>query len=167
MKHTSLAYPGLVLCACLLGGCNQALPSKKISSEASRQARLDWNVKTLVTVYQKMGNTDIAWDAPAAQALTEFARTRAQVTDPGEPWVEIIATNCDAAVQAGCDDPMIRYLYIRFSMSQTNTPKAFSDALDEVAGNMQASAYPDLRKFYASLRAYQQFTFTYGYGLQR
>ncbi len=126
--------------------------------------RLDWNMKTLVQAYQDIGNTDQAWDKPAIQALTEFARSRSLVLDPDEPWAEIIATNCGAAINAGCDDPMIRYLYIKCSMSQTNTPRAFSDAFDDVESNMQESQYPGIRKFYVSLRAYQQFTYTYGYG---
>jgi hypothetical protein len=151
----------LVLAFAFFTGCSKTPPAKVISPEAAQQSRLDWNMKTLVSAYEEDGNTDPAWDAPAKRALTEFARSRAQVIDPGEPWVEIIATNCEAAIDAGCDDPLIRYLYIKNSMSQTNTPRAFCDAFDEVESNMQHSLYPDIRKFYASLRAYQQYYYVY------
>jgi hypothetical protein len=153
----------LIFVSFLLAGCG-AGASKKISPEAAQTNRLDWNMKTLVATYQNNGNTDSRWDEPATRALTEFARTRSRVTDLYEPWGNIIATNSEAAVNAGCNDPMVRYLYIKFSMSQTNTPKAFSDAFIEVEANMQKSQYPNIRKFYASLRAAQQYIYAYGYG---
>lgn len=149
---------------CLLfTGCGKS-PSRELSPEARQQARLSWNLKTLVTDYENFGSTDPSWDGPATNALIEFARTRSGTVDPDEPWAEIISTNCTAAVKAGCDDPMVRYLYIKFSMNETNTPKTFSDAFIDVETNMQASGYHPIRKFYASLRAYQQFTYAYGYG---
>jgi len=153
----------LVMASVFLAGCG-ASSSKKISPEAAQTNRLDWNMKTLVTAYQNTGNTDSKWDEPATRALTEFARSRARVSDLDEPWAEIITTNVAAAVDAGCDDPMVRYLYIKNCMSQTNSPKAFSDAFNEVEKKMQQSQYPPIRKFYAALRAFQQFTYTYGYG---
>lgn len=121
-------------------------------------------MKTLIVAYQNNGNSDLKWDDPATRALTEFARSRSGAMDLYEPWGEIIATNCQAAVNAGCDDPMIRYLYIRDITSQTNTPKATSDALIEVESKMQQSQYPAIRKFYAALRAAQEFTHAYGTG---
>ncbi|HTR43940.1 MAG TPA: hypothetical protein VMH87_20195 [Pseudomonadales bacterium] len=160
-KLTSMGL--LIVASIFLAGCG-AGSSKKISPEVAQTNQLDWNMKTLVTAYQNNGSTDSRWDEPATRALTEFARTRARVTDLYEPWSEIIGTNCEAAVNAGCDDPMIRYLYIKNAMSQTNSPKAFSDAFVEVEGKMQKSQYPDIRKFYVALRAAQQFMFTYGYG---
>jgi hypothetical protein len=161
MKLTAIRILGLCLFAF---GCSKPHPTVRLSSEALQQARLDWDVKTLVTAYQNAGNSEAAWDGPATRALTEFARTRAGVTDPIEPWSQIIATNCSAAIEAGCDDPMVRYLYIKFSMNQTNTPRVFLDAFIKDQKDMQNSDYPPVRKFYASLRAFQQFSYTYGYG---
>jgi hypothetical protein len=164
MNRMNLTVIGFfVVLLVFLTGCG-ASSSKKITPEAAQTNRLDWNMKTLVTAYQNSGITDSRWDEPATRALTEFARTRARTADLYEPWGEIIATNSEAAVDAGCDDPMVRYLYIKFSMSQTNTPKAFLDAFEDVQSKMQAGPYPPIRKFYASLRAFQQFTYTYGYG---
>jgi hypothetical protein len=160
--RANLASIGLlVLASAFLAGCG-ANSSKKVSPEVAQTNRLEWNLKTTVAVYENTGNTDPNWDKPATQALTEFARTRAQVVDLYEPWAEIITTNCDTAVKAGCDDPMVRYLYIRYCMSQTNTPKAFLDAFDEVQSNMQQGLYPAIRKFYATFRAFQQFANMYG-----
>lgn len=163
-KANLFLVAGAFILGFFLAGCGKSNSSKHTSGGGPLISRLDWNMKTLVTAYENEGNTEPDWDAPAKRALTEFARTRGQAVDPSEPVYEIISTNCEAAVKAGCDDPMVRYLFIKYCMSQTNAPKTFSDAFDEVQSNMQDSDYPPIRKFYCSLRAYQQFTYTYGYG---
>ena len=128
----------------------------------AKQSRLDWNLKTTVGAYQEIGNTDPKWDEPVTNALAEFAASRSRSFAPDEDWATIIRTNCDMAVKTGCDDPMIRYLYIKFSMSQTNNPKDFSDAFCRMADDMEQSSYPDIRKFYAALRTAQQLKFAAG-----
>ncbi|PYJ85659.1 MAG: hypothetical protein DME22_08200 [Verrucomicrobia bacterium] len=126
------------------------------------QDRFTWNIKTLVESYEKAGHANRAWDEPAKRALTEFARARSRVTETNEPWGQIIATNCDLAVEAGCNDPMIAYLHTRFSLDQTNSSKVFADAFCKAAQEMQQSSYPSIRKFYATLRAAEQLKFVAG-----
>jgi len=135
-----------------------------VSTNALVQQRFEWNYKTLVEPYEKAGHTSPKWDEPAKHALTEFARSRSQCVESNEAWGLIISTNCSAAMDAGCDDPMIHYLYIRFSMSQTNSTQAFADAFCTTALEMEKSSYPNIRKFYAWQRAGIQATYTYGYG---
>jgi hypothetical protein len=127
-----------------------------------KKQRLTWNLKTLVDAYQKAGHTNPKWDEPAKRALTEFARSRSQCTESNEAWGLIISSNCIVAVNAGCDDPMIHYLYIRFSMNQTNSAQAFTDAFCKTAHDMDNSSYPAIRKFYAAARALDQIFYTYG-----
>ena len=102
--------------------CKKATPTALSSAAQSttplspkelKQQRLEWNMKTLVEPYQKAGHSDSKWDAFAISALTEFARVRSDVLATNESWREIIATNTAAAVRAGCDDPMLRYLFIK------------------------------------------------------
>jgi hypothetical protein len=156
-KQKDLICFGLFAAACLVfTSCG-----KKVSPQAAKQSRLDWNLKTTVGVYQKVGNTDAAWDESATNALAEFARSRSGVSDLDDNWSEIIRKDCDAAVKAGCDDPMIRYLYIKFSMSQTSSPMDSADAFCKTADDMEQSSYPPIRKFYASLRALQQVFYAY------
>lgn len=147
-------------------GCKKAAAPKPIhttlSPEQAKEQRLAWNLKTLVEPYEKAGHTSPRWDEPAKRALTEFARSRSQCVESNEAWGWIISTNCMAAVDAGCDDPMIRYLYIRFSMNQTNSAQAFTDKLCQTAKDMQKSTYPPVRKFYAAARALDQIIYTYG-----
>lgn len=50
-----------------------------------------------------------------------------------------------------CDDPMIRYLYVRNVFAEKHTEAETAVAFREVAGAMQKSEYPDLRKFFATM----------------
>jgi|SRR5208282_3678149 len=133
-----------------------------LSPEQAKEQSLEWNLKTLVEAYEQAGHTSPKWDEPAKRALTEFARSRSQCTESNEAWGLIISSNCIVAVEAGCDDPMIHYLYVRFCMNQTNSAQAFTGAFCQTAKDMQKSTYPPVRKFYAAARALDQIIFTYG-----
>ena len=126
-----------------------------LSSEESKQQRLAWNLKTLVEAYQSAGYTNPKWDPNAKQALTEFARSRSKLLDKNEPVDQIVSNNASAAIQSGCKDPMINYLFIKNIMNRSKDPKVVADAYCRTADDMQQSSYPMIRKFYASLRAAQ------------
>jgi len=153
-------------------GCKKAATPKPIQStlspEQAKEQRLTWNLKTLVEAYEKAGHTSPKWDEPAKRALTEFARTRSKSTESNEAWGLIISTNCIAAVDAGCDDPMIRYLHARFvTGEQRLSAKECADVICKAATALQQSSYPDIRKFYASLRAVQQLYSAFGTNADR
>ncbi|HXF10306.1 MAG TPA: hypothetical protein VN625_05935 [Desulfuromonadaceae bacterium] len=158
-----------LICAGLCG-CHKSqsqAPAKKLSPAEKKQQRLEWNLKTTVAAYESGGRRSSSWDGYAEDALNEFAHVRAKATE-GEPWQQVIATNCAAAVDAGCDDPMILYLFVKFSMAHTNDAAGFSRAYCRVAQAMEKSSYPPVRKFYAEARALQQLSYTYGLaGMQR
>lgn len=121
---------------------------------------LEWNLKTTVEAYNKAGNKSIIWDDSARRCLTAFAHSRAQ-DSTNEPWNEVVSTNAAAAMDAGCTDPMINYLYIRFAMPQTNSKVEFARRLYDTANTLNASAYPVVRKFYATMRAIEQYYYAY------
>jgi hypothetical protein len=127
-----------------------------------KQQRLAWNLKTLIEPYESAGFANPEWDAAAKLALTEFARARAKVLDKNEPCSQIISKNASAAIQSGCKDPMVTYLYIKFAMDQANDKQAFSKAFVAMARAMNKSSYPPIRKYYAALRTVDQLFFTYG-----
>lgn len=130
--------------------------------EKAKQTRLEWNLKTTVEAYNRAGFSNSVWDESARQCLTEFARLLAAETNSDEPWAEIISTNAAAAVDAGCDDPLVNYLFIKFSMAQTNSKEAFLAAFCKTAAEMKQSSYPPIRKFYAAARGIDQMYYTYG-----
>ena len=142
-------------------GCHhQPAPPAKTTP----QMRLDWNLNTLVVAYDKNLEGNLNGEDSAHAALTEFARVRAKVCDDAEPWVEIISTNCQAAINAGCDDPQVRYLYLRYSPEGQNMEAtARAAAMLKVAEKMEKSNYPPIRKFYAQFRAMEYINETYNY----
>jgi hypothetical protein len=124
--------------------------------------RLEWNLKTLLGAYQQSGHTNTKWDEAVKGAFTEFARSHCGLAESNEKSSAIISNNCRTAMEAGCDDPMVRYLHIRFCMSQSESKKTFADAFSAAAQELEKSSYPSIRKYYAWQRTTQQFVDTYG-----
>ena len=125
--------------------------------------RLAWNLRTLPEAYDKTGSKNHAWDEPARKALDGFARLRSAEGRGDETLSQLVATNCAAAVAAGCDDPMIAYLNARYVLASreiSGTELAY--ALTNAAEKLVGSGYPTVRKFYAALRAAEQLKFVAG-----
>jgi len=142
---------------------NLLSPSEAVTvRDESLQQRLAWNLKTLVEPYEKAGHANAKWDEPAKRALTEFARVRAKVTATNEFGLAIISTNVALAVAAGCDDPMVKYLFVRFTLDQTNSKEVFLDSYCKTARDMRESTYPPIRKFYSALWALRQAFYAFG-----
>ena len=129
--------------------------------EQVRDQSLAWNLKTTVEAYDAVGVKSDQWDEPARRALTEFAHSRAKAVSSNEPSGGIISTNVAAAADAGCTDPMVTYLYIRFAMPQSNSKEEFAKRFYATAKAMNGSSYPPIRKFYATARAMDQYYYTY------
>lgn len=154
--HAAFSIVILLTTACERNASGPAAAAKEIKKE------LKWNLKTTVGAYDHAGFNGAAWDDPARQCLKEFARSRAGDISSNGSWGEIISTNAAAAVNAGCQDPLVNYLFIKFSMSQTNSKEAFAAAFCKTERQMNTSSYPPIRKFYAAARALDQLYYTYG-----
>ena len=143
---------GSCIAVCLFViSCNKTV-SPESSVEFSKLKLLTWNRQTLVDAYQKVGKTNLLWDNFAKSALDSYARMRADENFGIEE--QVIQTNCDAAIAAGCDDPMISYLHARFSLiHQDLSESTLADAFCKAAQAMKSSQYPNVRKFYAFLWA--------------
>ena len=110
--------------------------------------QLSYNLKTTVEAYEKVGAKSPRWDADAKQCLKAFAQLRsASKIDESRQELQRILPKLAAAK---CDDPMIRYLHLRFVFSQNHSQQENAVAYAEVANALQKSAYPDIRKFYAT-----------------
>ncbi len=160
-KLRGFTFISLCVFISLLAACHRASYVKRTSTDPVKQAHLNWSYQTTVDAYQKAGFTGRKWNAAAERALAEFACSRAQVLKADEPWAEIVSTNAAAAVRAGCKDPLVNYLYIKFSMDQTNSKEAYVEAFAAMARTMNQSSYPPIRKFYAAARTLDQIYFTY------
>lgn len=112
-------------------------------------------MKATVETYSKAGFGDPKWDDAARRCLVEFAKSRSGALSADEPSGEVISYNASAAVNAGCKDPLVNYLYVRFAM-RSDSEEAFAKGFYDAAKAMDGSSYPALWKFYSDARALQQ-----------
>jgi hypothetical protein len=121
----------------------------------SLQQRLNWNLNNSVGSYDKVGHKNEKWDEAARLALRAFATNCCLSLIPSfqdlSHYDDIVRTNAERAIAAGCDDPMIEYLAAKYIYADSDRAKAML----KMANDLHASQYPDLRKAYAWLRAAQ------------
>lgn len=112
-----------------------------------------WHDKTLTKAYDTVGIKNPAWDEPAKKALAEYVKVRAQ-TEDADSGAASVGEFAQEAIQAGCEDPMIRYLYCRFAPEHASKPlKYWQDEFRKAAQGVENSGYSPLLKFYANDRA--------------
>jgi hypothetical protein len=113
----------LIALAAAATGANAPIPQDPARAEERSKDALRWNRATLREVYDKLGKRDPKWDEPARQALDLAARHFAQQVKPVVAQAEIM-DQAAKAVEAGCDDPMILYLY---AVTSTSRPQIGKD----------------------------------------
>ena len=142
MKRISFPILAIVF---LTASCSH----KQLSAPAERLA---WNEKTLLKAYETVGNKNAKWDEPAKSALREFAKIRADAEET-ESGTGTVGEFAQQAVEAGCEDPLVRYLYCRFAPDHSSKPlKYWQDEFRKTAQDMEGSGYARLLKFYANDR---------------
>jgi hypothetical protein len=123
-------------------------PARPVPQDPGRQQErwdelLEWNRRTLGGAYEEVGKKDPRWDGPAREALERAAGLFSQDGTPAED----VYASIREAVEAGCDDPLVLYLYGRSSINSNDPgPREYGRRLKAAADAMQASDYPPLRK---------------------
>ncbi len=128
------------------------------STEEALYARYQWNHKTLVEAYDRAGSRNPNWDEDAREALEAFALLRSPGVSHSNrvASVQAVWDRVNAAIQNGCDDPMVRYLYVRDHISQMAPKDETGRELREAADKLNQSGYAPIRKFYGCLRAIEK-----------
>jgi hypothetical protein len=126
----------------------QASPAVQAAAPASapkpKSKRWEWTCRDTVEAYTRVGRTNAAWDKPAKQALELYAEARSNPEDKSLFLNTSVAGLVQAALGAGCDDPVIQYLHIRYVLG----PGADSvPASIKAADAMEATGYSAARKF--------------------
>jgi hypothetical protein len=129
------------------------LPEMSAEEKKIGDKRLEWNMATLYDAYDKVGSRNKKWDGEAHRALKFFAQARSYGANlKGFP--ELLDAYVARALELGCNDPMIKYLRVRFETSQSElTPIQIAQAYAIASDGLEASEYGELRKFYAAIRA--------------
>lgn len=123
------------------------------------ERQLAWHRETLLKAYETVGRRDDRWDRAVLGALETWAVMRADgaraVPDGGRE----VREGLKAAVTAGCDDPLVGYLSVRFRESgEEEDPIALGRRASDAALRLDRSDYGEWLKFYGHLRAAQAST---------
>jgi hypothetical protein len=148
MRHTLLIGLTLLVSAAAVGA-ETPIPQDTVRMEKRRRDRLEWNRRTLQGAYDKVGKKDPRWDESARKVLDLAARMFSNEVDPVVTQADI-SKPAKAAVDAGCDDPLIRYFYSRSPVGPNQL--GVNDALRrsrEVDKALAASRYPAIRRMAA------------------
>lgn len=124
----------------------------------------EWNRFTSLDEYGLFGRTNATWDTHARAALSAYVQVRlvpaGSSQTPG--IVAEIKRESAAAVEAGCDDPLIAYFYGRYFLTAQDgmTDAILAERLEKTAQAMEGTRYSPIRKMYANMRAAQSLAAT-------
>ncbi len=116
--------------------------------EKRRRERLEWNRRTLGGAYDKVGKKDPRWDEKARKAMDLAARMFSEQVDPVITLLDVNQP-AKAAIDAGCDDPILMYLYNRVSgrAGLSCSPRGDHSTDSSLSqGGSRASRYPAFRR---------------------
>lgn len=138
-------------CFCILlkasvQGADKLIPQDTAKMGKRSRERLEWNRRTLAGAYDKIGKKDPRWDKTAQDALELAARMFSSQVDPVILPADIYK-RAEAAVDAGCDDPILLYVFSRSSVGSNYPGEAESIRRIGVAAKaLAASGYPVVRR---------------------
>ena len=129
------------------------IPQDPILMKQRSAAWLSWNRQTLGDAYKKVGKHSPKWDKPAEQALELAARLFSLQTDPFTQAPEVYQA-ARQAVDAGCADPLVLYLYAQTSLPP-NYPgdEEFVRRVNRAVDALMASDYSPFRQATGLLRS--------------
>ena len=129
------------------------IPQDHARQEQRFTNMLAWNQRTLLGAYEKVGKKDPRWDRSARAALEKAARNFSHALEP-RTKLEDVFTAAKEAIEAGCDDPLILYLYATSSY-KPNYPGPAEQGRRYVAAAavMERGVYPPFRRITALKKA--------------
>jgi hypothetical protein len=138
--------PAILITLTLLAGAAKPIPQDPARSETRRNDRLAWTRRSYQGQYDAIGKKDPRWDQLAHEAIDLSVRFT-----EGEPDVVITADQVEkaagAALDAGCDDPLIVNLHDRSSLIANHTEAAeMIRRVRSSAKALAASRYPAFRR---------------------
>ena len=107
-----LAFIGFAVATIPAFGAEKPIPQDIAKMEKHRSGWLEWNRRTTVGAYDKAGNKDPKWDKQARESLEYAARMFCAYRYPAGAYDELRKLT-KAAIDAGCNDPLVVHLYNR------------------------------------------------------
>ncbi|HBA86305.1 MAG TPA: hypothetical protein DCZ95_19670 [Verrucomicrobia bacterium] len=133
-----------------LAASDAGIPSDGTFGEKQYVAMvLAWNHRTLQQAYLDVGRTNKVWDALAIGLLDGLAQFISHTTP--SPNLPTLRKQAQAAIDAGCDDPLVLYVQGWCLQSSGLNDKA-EPVLEKAFEGLQDSRYPAVRKAFAAMR---------------
>jgi hypothetical protein len=124
-------------------GADEPIPQDAARMAKRRQDRLDWYRRTSVGAYDKVGKKNPRWDKPAREAMDLASRMLNPQDGPPITVVDVHRV-AKAAVDAGCDDPLLVNIYERSWPGKRD--EEFVRRMTASAKALAASRYPVFRR---------------------
>ena len=140
--HLLVAFSLTLLVTAESLSTDKPIPQDIARMEKRRRDWLDWNRRTLAGAYDKVGEKDPKWDKTAHETLELAARMFSKQVDPIVTFDDI-AKPAQAAIDAGCRDPLIGFLYAR---TQPQSNDAQIRRFKEATRAFATSRYPAWRR---------------------
>ncbi|MEA2709813.1 MAG: hypothetical protein QOF78_2414 [Phycisphaerales bacterium] len=122
------------------------------------KAMLAFNRRALHDVYAKSGKKNPKWDALVLKLFDGMAIRHANFRAeqvyrlPDEPPPPELMARAQAAIDAGCDDPLVRYCLAALQQEQNRPAAELMPAMEQLAAELTASAEPSWRGVWAQHR---------------
>jgi len=117
---------------------------------------MGWSKEIHVGGYQKEGTKDAKWDEPALEALKDYAYRRVYQTNPASNPPEYFHDQLKQAINSGCNDPFVLYLYDRLVASPpASATREVAAEYSRLAVAIDATGYSPFLKFFVNLRTAQ------------
>ena len=154
MRSLSLAaVTGLAL-ASLSAACSGndwPIPQNIQKAQQERLSRLMWADRTLAAPYDKVGKKNPRWD----RLVSDLMKTAVPLflfPDDADTHDDVYQP-AQRAIEAGCDDPTVLYIYARTSTGR-NFPGVdeYERRLQTAAAALESSRYPAFRRAAALIR---------------
>lgn len=113
---------------------------------------LAYHTATTAGAYDKIGRKNLKWDKDAKDCLTLYAHVRCLTNGIPDDILANLKAKLSRLDQLGCNDPLIRYLQLRFVFSETHSAAETDAAFSDVAAALQQSDYPEIIKCFAIIR---------------
>ena len=152
-----LRYPLFLAIYCCSGapalaqaGTQASVPTNGLTTEL-----LKYNLRTTIEAYEKVGRKNSKWDDQAKKCLRLFAEIRSTTNHNVNGLIEQLNTNLVAVRGLNCDDPLIRYLYMRFVLFSTESAAHLKVEFEDAASGLGRASYPAIRSFYGRVWVYR------------
>ena len=120
------------------------------------QSLLRWYRSHTLAAYKKAEYTNELWDKAAIEALELFSRVSADPKEQTRSNQETLRRQLLSAVDAGCQDPLIRYLRLEYAPDEIQpTPDKIIAAWVRVCSQIDKTRYTTAFKFYPNLKAWK------------